>query len=270
MDRDLIDVRQLVGQLFRDRGAVAPDRDLALPLFVVEGVDGCGKTTFSEALAGGGEGAAGPEVDLRLLRLGQRSEIAAGFRELYSRQIAIIVEAGQRFADIADFLLETAALDALLYRVRLRSARLGLRPRDRFLSDSWSYRRFCKFVLLAHFRVCDGDFRRSSGLIEELHATYHPTFVASGGVLLAASRSCALAGKAGRFSPWETISLRRGEPKGESERFLEMIEGTAALLSEACGALRWPALTRSDPLPASPADSDEYTRFAGMVRAWAS
>lgn len=269
---ELAKVRLLVGQLFRDASPRVPDGagDLAVPLFVVEGVDGAGKTTFTDGLIDAAARAQPSRSDLRPLRLGQRDQVPAAFRAIYADQILAIVEAGRRFAEITGFLLEIATLDVLLYRIRLRAARLAAAPCVRFVSDSWSYRRFCKFVLLAHCLAAASDIRRSAGVIEQLYAAYRPTFVASGGVVLVASRAHVLAAKQGRFTPWETIALDRDAASDERAKFLAMIDGTAALLSEVSAALRWPVIARTEPLPSVATESTEFTALHAMVTAWAS
>src|SRR5215467_11640400 len=124
LNGELKELRALVGDVVRAAPAAESAQRYELPMFVVEGVDGAGKTTFADCLVA----AAARSLELSLLRLGQRDAIPSGLREIYERQILCVVDAAKRFATLADYILEIAAVDALLYGMRLRTASIQRKP----------------------------------------------------------------------------------------------------------------------------------------------
>lgn len=238
----------------------------SIKLMVLEGIDGAGKTTLAEAAVR--DVCRTGNVNLQLLRVGQRDQIPAPLAKIYHNQILSVVASADSLVEAGEYLLEFAELDALLYKIRLRAITKAQRDGYHFLSESWSYRRFCKFSALAYSRLCDCNAHKARPFLQSLLQIYAPTFVADSGILLVADPKAALGQKDGKFTPWEIVPLLSNSNGSDESRFLELATATGQLLERIGQVLGWQVICREYPLLDAPEHSNEMLLLRTRIRAW--
>lgn len=232
-------------------------------MFVLEGVDGVGKSTLANSVL---QQLASEGLPLTLVRAGQRNQIRLPAREIYSRTIENVVAAADGFADLSDLLVEIAEMDSLIYKLRIKAAddseKSGL-----LVSDSWSYRRFCKFAVLAK------SYKSSAPpwetIVDRLFHAYAPTFIASGGVHLIAAPEQTVGLKRG-FTPWEVVPLKGDRTGRPEERFVRLASCTSQLLDVVAETHNWQVIRRQFPFPPDAGSSPEHNIVLREVRKWLS